>query len=134
MTSAFLATKFSPLKQALFCLVFGLIAMLLFHFFLAGTAHEFSAALTAIILFTIMNSFISIFNPTFLKYTWPSYGLFTLLLIVLLLSARVLSGISIWKLVEYRMMVTSIIIFYLVASVLVRIIRMMWEFAEEDIN
>jgi hypothetical protein len=56
------------------------------------------------------------------------------LLAFLLLAARLISGVSIWTLREYRMMLTSIIVFYIITSLLVRLIRAIWEFAEEDEN
>jgi len=56
------------------------------------------------------------------------------LLVVLLLSARLISGTSIWQLREYRMMLGSIVVFYIITSLLVRLIRTIWEFAEEDEN
>ena len=134
MVSDIFSNSFSPLKQVFFCLLLGWVGMLSCHFLFPGSAYEFAAAFTAIILFTIINLVVSIFSLSFLRYTWPSWGLFLVLLALLLLSSRLLSGISIWSLFEYRMMLMSIVIFYVVASILVRIVRAVWEFAEEDEN
>jgi hypothetical protein len=92
------------------------------------------AAFTGIVLYSLLNSIISVFHESFVKYTWPSWIIFTVLLVVLLLSARFISGISIWTLNEYRMMLGSIVAFYIITSLLVRLIRAIWEFAEEDEN
>lgn len=128
------ANKFSPLKQALACAALSLMGMAICHFVFKGDSFEFMAAFTGIVLFSIMNSVISIFHESFVKYTWPSWWVFLGLLAVLLLSARGISGISIWDLREYRMMLGSIVVFYVITSLLVRLVRTLWEFAENDEN
>ena len=110
------------------------IKMVLCHFIFRGDSFEFMAAFVGIVLYSIMNAVVSIFHETFMKYTWPSWMLFIALLVVLLLSARFISGVSIWALREYRMMLGSIVVFYIIASLMVRLIRAIWEFAEEDEN
>ena len=92
------------------------------------------AAFTGIVLFSVTNAVISVFHETFMKYTWPSWMIFIGLLVVLLLSARLISGVSIWSLREYRMMLVSIVPFYIITSIMVRVVRAIWEFAEEDEN
>ena len=92
------------------------------------------AAFSGIVLYSMMNCVVSVFHESFVKYTWPSWWIFAALLIILLLAARLISGISIWALREYRMMLGSIVVFYIVTSILVRLIRAAWEFAEEDEN
>ena len=52
------------------------------------------------------------------------------LVIILLLSARGISGISIWNLPEFRMMLLPISIFYFMVSTMVRAIRFLYELAE----
>ncbi|MDW8274383.1 MAG: hypothetical protein RMJ53_09165, partial [Chitinophagales bacterium] len=59
----------------------------------------------------------------------PSYGFYLLLTAVLLLSAKFLSLKSIWELPEFRQMFTSITIFYVTGSILVRIIRAIYVYA-----
>jgi hypothetical protein len=81
-----------------------------------------------------MNAVVSVFHETFMKYTGPSWMIFIGLIVVLLLSARLISGVSIWSLREYRMMLGSIVVFYIISSLLVRLVRAIWEFAEEDEN
>jgi hypothetical protein len=125
---------FSPLRQAVACAAISLIGMIICHFVFRGDSFEFMAAFTGIVFFSVMNSVISVFHETFIKYTWPSWMLFIGLLVVLLLSARLISGISIWSLREYRMMLGSIVAFYIITSLMVRLIRVIWEFAEEDEN
>jgi hypothetical protein len=129
-----IANRFSPLRQALACAILSWVGMIICHFIFRGDSFEFMAAFTGIVLFCLMNSVVSVFHETFIKYTWPSWMIFIGLLAVLLLSARFLSGISIWALREYRMMLGSIVAFYVISSILVRIIRSIWEFAEEDEN
>jgi len=93
---------------------------------------EFFAALLALIFFAISNTIISLGNDSYLRYTIPSYYIYILLTIILLLSARFLSGLSIWTLPIYRMMLVSVSIFYLVASTFIRGIKIIYEAAEGD--
>jgi hypothetical protein len=129
-----IASKFSPIRQALACAAISLSGMFVCHFVFRGGTTEFTAAFTGIVLFSMINSVVSIFNETFVKYTWPSWLLFIALLVVLLLCARYISGVSIWSLREYRMMLGSIVAFYVITSLMVRVIRAIWEFAENEEN
>jgi hypothetical protein len=134
MITPALAKNISPLRQALACAAFSLTGMVLCHFAFKGGAFEFMAAFTGVVLYSMVNCVVSVFHESFVKYTWPSWWIFAGLLIILLLAARLISGISIWSLREYRMMLGSIVVFYIVTSILVRLIRTIWEFAEEDEN
>ena len=129
-----IASRFSPFRQALACAGLSLVGMILCHFIFRGDSFEFMAAFVGIVLFSLMNSVVSVFHETFIKYTWPSWWFFFGLLVVLLLAARLISGVSIWTLREYRMMLSSIVVFYIITSLLVRVIRAIWEFAEADEN
>ncbi|MFN8310996.1 MAG: hypothetical protein U0T73_13620 [Chitinophagales bacterium] len=127
-------TSFKPIYQALVSLLIGWIAIGVAHVAVPAQGYEFAGALVALVLFGIANAFGSVFHPKFQTYTLPSWGLFLLLLIVLLLSARAASGSSIRKYHEYILSVGSICAFYFVVSILVRVIRALWEFAEADEN
>lgn len=129
-----IASKFSPIRQALACAAISISGMFVCHFVFKGDTAEFTAAFTGIVLFSLINSVISIFNETFVKYTWPSWLIFIALLALLLLCARYISGVSIWTLREYRSMLISIVAFYVITSLLVRVVRAIWEFAENDEN
>lgn len=128
------AGKISPFRQALACAALSVTGMVICHFLFIGGAYEFMAAFTGIVLFSIMNSVVSVFHETFVKYTWPSWLIFIALLVILLLCARFISGSSIREHREYVMMLSSIVAFYIISSLLVRIVRAIWEFAEEDEN
>jgi hypothetical protein len=127
-------SQFSPIRQAIACAFFAIVGMVLCHYIFRGGTYEFMAAFCGIMFYSIMNPVVSIFYETFAKYTWPSWGLFIALTVLLLLFARLISGVSIWNLAEYRMMITSILFFYIVSSLIVRLIRMIWEYAESDEN
>ena len=129
-----LVSKFSPFMQALACAGLSLLGMVFCHFIFRGGTFEFMAAFTGIVLFSLLNSILSVFHETFMKYTGPSWLIFIGLIIVLLICARYISGVTIWSLNEYRMMLVSIVAFYVITSLLVRVIRAIWEFAEEDEN
>ena len=129
-----IANRFTPFKQALACATLSLVGMVFCHFIFRGDSFEFMAAFVGIVLYSLINSVVSVFHETFMKYTAPSWGFFFALLVVLLLAARFISGVSIWTPSEYRMMLGSIVVFYIITSLLVRVIRATWEFAEEDEN
>lgn len=124
----------SPQKQAIGAAVISLLGMLLCHFIFDKGSYEFMAAFSGIVFYCIINPLISVFHESFAKYTLPSWGLYVILLILLLLAARRISGISIWSLPEYQMMLGSITLFYVMISLIVRLIRLIWEYAESDEN
>jgi hypothetical protein len=124
--------RISPFMQVGIALGLGWLGMLICMVFHIAGASEYFAAFIAIIFYCLLNTVVSIAHPSFFRYTVPSYYLFIGLLIVLLLSARYTSGISIWNLEAYRMMLLSIVIFYAVASILVRAVRYIYEAALND--
>lgn len=134
MTGSEIIYKFTPLRQAGLSALIALAGIIVCHFALKGLAYEFMASFTGIVLFSMANCFVSVFHADFSKYTLPSWAVFVALVALLLLCARYISGISIWTLSAYRMMLLSVLIFYFVASLLVRLIRLIWEFAEADEN
>lgn len=93
---------------------------------------EYLAVFIGVIFYTVMNTVLSLAHKSYMKYTLPSYGYYLVMTAVLLLSAKFLSGISIWDLWEYRMMLVSITLFYFVVSSFVRVIRFILEFAQSD--
>ena len=122
----------SPLVQLGFTLGIGWLGMLLCKVLHIQGTPEYFAALIAIIFYCLLNTVVSIAHPSFFKYTIPSYYIFIALLAVLLLSARFMSGVSIWNLDIYRMMLLPIVIFYAIASILVRGVRFIFDQAEQD--
>ena len=134
MTDAKLIEFFNPLRQGLFALTLGVVGIVFCKLVSFSASAQFSLAFTGIILYCLLNSIISVFNPSFTKYTWPSWGVFAVLVIILLLTARYISGESIQAHKEFIKMLLSVSLFYMVLSVLVRLIRAMWEFAENDEN
>lgn len=125
---------FSPLRQGLIALLIGFVGIVFCKIAGFSASAQFSLAFTGIILYCMLNSIVSVFNDSFAKYTWPSWGVFVVLVIVLLLSARYISGDSIQAHREFIKILLSVSLFYMVLSVLVRLIRTMWEFAENDEN
>ena len=125
--------RINPYTQAGIAIIVGwagMLVCLLAHW--QGTP-EYFAAFIALVFYSLLNTVISLAHPSFFRYTVPSYYLFILLLIVLLLSARYTSGVSIWNLETYRMMLLPIVMFYAIASLLVRALRFLYEAAEKDI-
>jgi hypothetical protein len=127
-----ISVNLTPIRQAIGCSVASMIAMVFCHFAFRGEAFEFLAAFSGIVFFSLMNSVVSIFHESFIKYTWPSWLCYIAMIVILLLSAKLISGTSIWALPEYRMMLGSIVAFYVMTSLMVRVIRAIWEFAESD--
>lgn len=120
------------LMQVIIAVVLAYGGMLLCKLLHAEESRAYFAAFVAIIFYTIINVVVSIAHTSFVRYTMISFYVYIGLVVVLLLSAKLFSGISIWSLEEYRMMLVSISIFYVVASLLVRLIRFIYEAAEKD--
>lgn len=121
----------SPLIQVAAALVIGWSGMAVCQLTKLPAGTEYFAAFVAIIFFALINIVVSLAYESYLRYTVPSYYLYILLVIVLLLSAKNLSQVSIWSQYEYKMMLISISIFYLLASTMVRAIRLIYEAAEK---
>ena len=130
ITFTLVQKRITPLNQVLFALLVGLSGMLICKLLHLPPASEYFAAFLAIIFFCLMNIVVSLAHSSFLRYTMPSFYLFILLVGVLLLLAKFFSGISIWTLKEYRMMLVPIGIFYFMASIFSRGIRFIYEAAE----
>ena len=128
-----LVEKLSLFRQFLISLMLGLMFMLITRLSEMGGGAEFGAGFSGILFYTVMSSFLSVFHDSFVKYTLRSYGWYLLLAIILLLSARLLSGLSIWTLPEYRAMFLAVSIFYFITSLAARIIRAVYHFAETSL-
>jgi hypothetical protein len=125
--------RINPYAQVGISIVLGWLGMLVCLLGHIPGASEYFAAFIAIVFYSLLNTVISLAHPSFFRYTVPSYYMFIVLLVVLLLSARYTSGISIWNLETYRMMLLPIVMFYAIASILVRALRFLYESAENDI-
>ena len=132
VTFTLIKKRAGPFVQLAIALAIGWAGMLICKLGHIDGGREYFAGMVAVIFFTIINIVISFAYKSFLRYTVPSYYIYILLVVVLLQSAKLLSGISIWKVEEYKMMIVSITIFYLLGSILVRGIRFIYEIAEND--
>lgn len=114
-------------KQVALAVAIGLVGILIAHYgnFEKGT--EYFAVLVAMIFYVLTNAIASISESSIYKYTLPSIYSYIAFSAALLLLAKFMSGISIWNLWEYRMMVVSLTFFYFVLSFLVRVIRFVLE-------
>src|SRR5690349_21271864 len=119
----------TPFYQVALALVVGLGGMVICKVIHAESGSEYFAAMVAIILFVLINTVVSIAYSSYFRYTVPSYYIYVGLVAVLFLSAKLFSGISIWTLPIYRNMITSVSIFYLIVSTLVRLLRLIYEAA-----
>ena len=124
--------RINPFFQFGVALALGWIGMLICKIFHIANAAEYFAAFVAIVFFCLINIVVSLAYNSFLRYTVTSFYIFIFLVVILLLSAKFLSRISIWDLEPYRNMLASLAIFYLIASLLVRGIRFIYEMAEGD--
>ncbi len=121
----------SPLIQFGVSLLLGWLGMGMCKLMHLQAGAEYFAAFFAIVLYCIASIVISLAYESFLRYTIPGYYLYVLLVGILLLSAKFFSGISIWTLYEFRMMLIPITIFYFVSSTLVRAMRLIYEAADK---
>lgn len=128
-----LKKRANPWLQAIFALVLGWVGMGVCKVLHLTNAEEYFAALVAIIAFTLLNIAVSFGYDSFLRYTVPCWYLYIALVIVLFLSARTLSGVSIWTQYEYRAMLISVTLFYVLASILVRIVKLFYDAANKGL-
>ncbi len=126
--------KFSPIKQGLVSLIFGVVLILFSRLFSNDTMYCFLFAFVAIVAYCITNAFFSLFNESFVTYVWPSWGVFVLLTVLLLLFARLVSNTSVQEHKEFLQMLISVVIFYVLFSLMMRLMRMLWQYAEADKN
>ena len=120
----------SPLIQFGISVLIGWVGIAVCKLLHLQQGAEYFAAFFAIILFCLASIVISLAYESYLRYTVPGWYLYMLLVGILLLSAKFASGISIWSLYEFRMMLISISLFYLLASTMVRGIRLIYSAAE----
>lgn len=126
--------SFSPLAQAIAVLVLSLAGIAGTKLLGMDTSYQFLASFIGIVVYSLINVIISIFHESFVRYTMVSWWLYAGLTVVLLLAARFISGVSIRTHAEFIQMLISLTIFYVVTSILVRAIRAVWQFAENDKN
>jgi hypothetical protein len=131
LTFAIVKKRAKPLIQFAASILIGWLGMGICKLFHLHNGAEYFAAFIAIIFFCLINVVVSLAYESYLRYTVPCYYLYILLVVILLLSSKFLSGISIWTLYEFRMMLVSISIFYFMASTMVRGVRLIYEAAEK---
>lgn len=129
-----LIRKFSPVKQGMVSLLFGVVLILFSRMASNDTMYPFLFAFVAIVAYCITNSFFSLFNESFVRYVWQSWGVFVLLTTLLLLFARIISNTSIQEHKEFIQMLFSVVIFYVLFSLMMRLMRVLWQYAEADKN
>ena len=125
---------FSPLVQAIAVLVLSLAGIAGTKLLGMNTSYLFLTSFMGLGVYCLINVIISIFHESFVRYTMISWWLYAGLTVVLLLAARFISGVSIRAHAEFIQMLISLSIFYVVTSILVRGIRAVWQFAENDKN
>lgn len=131
MTFTFVRKRATPVVQTVIAFLIGISGMLICKSLGIEGASEYFCAYIALIFYCLINIVVSLAYENFLRYTMPSLYLYILLAVSLLLSAKLFSGISIWTLYEYRMMIIPISVFYFMASIFVRGIRFIYEAAEK---
>lgn len=127
----FVQKKVTPVVQVVFAFIIGLVGMSVCKLVSFTPGTEYFVAYLAIIFFALINIVVSLAFTSFLRYTMPSFYLYVLLVAALFLLAKFFSGISIWALTEYRMMLLPVTLFFFMASIFVRGIRFIYEAAEK---
>lgn len=123
--------KFTPWRQVAATIIIALLGMLVVKFSTLPAEYEYFVVMVSLVFFSIFNTIISLANPSFFRYTVPSWYLYIAMAAVLLLTAKLLSGISLWDLWAYRNMLLSLTVFYFIISLLVRVIRGIYELGEK---
>lgn len=123
--------KFTPLRQIAATIVIALVGMLIVKVSPLAPKLEYFVVMVSLVFFSIFNTLVSLAYPSFFRYTVPSWYLYIAMSAVLLLTAKFLSGISIWDLWEYRNMYLSLTVFYFIISLLIRVVRGIYELGEK---
>ncbi len=129
-----LIRKFSPVKQGIVSLLFGVVLILIESN--VDCRHDVSLSFCFCCHCCILyyQCFFSLFHDSFARYVWPSWGIFIVLTALLLLFARFISDSSIQEHREFIQMLFSVVIFYVLFSLMMRLMRMLWQYAEADKN
>lgn len=123
--------KATPFIQFAGSFAIGLAGMGITQLFPAYKTEAYFAALVSVIFFCLVNIVVSLMFDSFLRYTVLSFYLFLLLLVGLFFIAKQLSGISIWDRYEYKMMAVTVILFYILSSLVVRVMLFFYEAAKK---
>ena len=123
--------KFTPWRQIAATIVIALVGMLIVKVSPLAPELEYFVVMVSLVFFSIFNTLVSLAYPSFFRYTVPSWYLYIAMSAVLLLTAKFLSGISIWDLWEYRNMYLSLTVFYFIISLLIRVVRGIYELGEK---
>jgi hypothetical protein len=124
----------TPIAQGVLALIIGVVGMLMAKIIGTESYFIFIFSFVAIVFYSLINNILSLFHTSLKKYTYPSWAIFIILIVVLLLGARVLTGESIQEHKEFIKILMSVGLFYFLLSFMMRIIKAMWEFAENDEN
>ena len=128
-----ITAKFTPLTQAAVALLFGLAGIVVTKFVFSETYYQFLFAFTGIVIYCLANVIISVSHDSFVRYTIVSWWLYIALIIVLLLTARFVSGEHITQHnKEFIQMLVSLTLFYVLASLAVRGIRAILDFIDNE--
>ena len=126
-------TRATPLIQAGFTLLLGWLGIGACRLFKAEPGTEYIIVFSIIVFYCMLNAIVSLAYESFLRYTMPSIYLDVAIVAILLLSVKQVTGLSIWSQPEYKMMLTSISLFYVLISFFVRFIRLMYEAASSGL-
>lgn len=94
--------KFTPWRQVAATVVIALVGMLAVKLSPLAAEYEYFVVMVSLVFFAIFNTIISLAYPSFFRYTVPSWYMYIAMAAVLLLTAKFLSGISIWDLWAYQ--------------------------------
>jgi hypothetical protein len=82
----------TPVAQGVLSIMIGIVGMLMAKIIGVESCFVFIFSFVAIVFYSLMNNVLSIFHESFQKYTLPSWGVYAILIVVLLLTARALTG------------------------------------------
>ncbi|MCS6935487.1 MAG: hypothetical protein NZM35_10120 [Chitinophagales bacterium] len=127
--------KYAIPIQVTSAVLIGIAGMAIAHYGGFRPGSEYFAVLLAMTFYVLFNCLFSITQKSIFRYTLPSIYSYVAFSAVLLLTARRLSGVSLWDAWEYRMMIVSLSLFYFILSFLVRVMRFIMEMSGgEDVT
>lgn len=124
--------KVNPVRFAIFVALFSVLITFLSQFFMQADDAAWLVSMAGLLLYAWLVAVVSFFNKQWASYTWQSILCYFLLAILLGLVAYLVSGISIFKLREYQLLISAVTLFFFVAIVMSKVIRGIRNFLESE--
>jgi|GEM_PF-1278834 len=124
--------KVNPVQFAVFVVLFCAPLSFLSQFFMQSADAPWLVGMAGLLLYAWLVAVVSFFNKQWASYTWQSILSYFFIALILGLVAYLASGISIFKLREYQLLISAVTLFFFVAIVMSKVIRGVRNFLESE--